>query len=450
MATLYNPSFVHPNFVQADYGTEFGAGVNFNPNQLTFNLSTPNRVRAFKGRIFNSQAYCKCSWDSFGNTHWGGSSPIVFGFYNVRSGWPTQDFFWWQVVIAAQTGGNSIWKFTAMTSQTGIVGELPYFALPDDNTGDIELWVEVGPDNGSGQCNVQWRAINTKYGVNLTYNATNYSPLTNIKEWFEEFYGMPSDWGRVILSENILQASSYFLPSSIISGELFGSPTIVAIAPLIISPTGIVSSEAFGIPVVNVSSTQFIIVDGISTGEAFGIPSIIKLNKIVSDLPLDYISEEGDILFTLDQYDGYADVSLADRDVERDGGLETAILITLGTDKRVGDEEPLPDDGGYKGGWFGDNISYIPDDKIGWKGWLLRRSKTVNEVIAKCQEYLEDGFQWMLDDGIISDFQYTVTRESINNRSTVLKMGLKFVRPGGQNIFYTFYYNWEKQLIKRG
>lgn len=195
---------------------------------------------------------------------------------------------------------------------------------------------------------------------------------------------------------------------------------------------------------------QDLLPTSIQSIEVFGAPRIQRITTVKSNLPLDKVTKEGDIYLEFDPIAGYADVRLADRDVERDPGFETAILLTLGSDKRAEDNEFLPDDSGYKGGWWGDAVAENPGDQIGWKGWLLRRAKSQNEVISQCGEYLRDGFQWMIDDGIISDFKSTVERVTSPSQQTILQMKLHFVRPGGQSIFYTFFYNWEEQLLKRG
>ena len=127
-----------------------------------------------------------------------------------------------------------------------------------------------------------------------------------------------------------------------------------------------------------------------------------------------------------------------------------AVLITLISDKRADDDDILPDEGGYKGGWWGDDLPFVPGDLIGWKGWLLRRSKAISTVIAEAEDFLRDGFQWMFDDGIIEDLEINVVRDDkiLDMGSSVLLISLKFVRPGKQDVFFQYHFNWESQLLR--
>lgn len=215
-------------------------------------------------------------------------------------------------------------------------------------------------------------------------------------------------------------------------------------------PLSIMSAEHWGTPTINLAGLA-ILPTSILSGEHWGTPQVTQPTVVESALPPAALPTEGDILFTLDPQLGYGDCQLGDRDVVRDPGFETAILLTIGTDKRVDDTElDLPADDGYKGGWFGDELAEIAGDQIGWKGWLLRRAKTQSEVLSRCKEYLADGFQWMIRDGIISEFESEISRVNYEGNTDELRMILRFIRPTGNEITYTFYYNWQAQILKRG
>jgi hypothetical protein len=69
--------------------------------------------------------------------------------------------------------------------------------------------------------------------------------------------------------------NSTILPSGIVSGEAFGTATIVP-GVATISPSGIASGEAFGtVMVMAMSGTITIMPSGIGSGEAFGTATII-------------------------------------------------------------------------------------------------------------------------------------------------------------------------------
>jgi phage gp46-like protein len=233
--------------------------------------------------------------------------------------------------------------------------------------------------------------------------------------------------------------------SGIPSGEAFGTPTVLA-GNVNVSPVGIASEEAFGSPS-GVPENVNVAPDSIPSGEAFGAPSVNITTTVQSALPPPSPAKEGDIRIAFDQYDQFADFILADRDVDRDDGLETAVLITLLTDKHADAGDPLPDDSGYRGGWFGDSLPVVPDYKMGTKLWLLQRAKTVTEIPAIAKEHLLDGFKWMIEDGIVKSVDVTVERR--RDLKTTLAFTISFTKPEGTTIFYSFYYNWEAQLLRR-
>lgn len=242
-------------------------------------------------------------------------------------------------------------------------------------------------------------------------------------------------WNGIDAWAAVYNTSETFSIDTIISfgGELLGGGQFygdlykfTGISTLTITPVSIIDADAYGTPLVR-NTTQ-----PVST-----IPFVSSPSK------------QGDIRLMWNPEDMYAEIVLGDRDVDRDGGFETAVLITLGTDKRASSEDELPDsDNIYKGGWWGDSLPPVPGYLMGTKLWLLQRAKTTDEIPALAEEYLRDGFQWMLDDEIIESFDVTVERVDFNHAS-VLSFDLSFNRPRGDTIFYKFYYNWETQILRR-
>lgn len=139
--------------------------------------------------------------------------------------------------------------------------------------------------------------------------------------------------------------------------------------------------------------------------------------------------------------DGLADIVMGDRDVVQDEGFETAITISLFSDRRADDDDPLPDDTGDKRGWWGDVLN-VNGRKIGSRRWLLRRSKLTNENMGRLEEYDTEALQWMLDDGVASNITVIVTRagmEAIDELITIQ-------RPDGTEQAFKYFFNWEAQI----
>ncbi len=86
--------------------------------------------------------------------------------------------------------------------------------------------------------------------------------------------------------------------------------------------------------------------------------------------------------------------------LQADDGLQTAVTLSLFTDRLadVGDE--LPGAQTNRRGWWGDALASEPGDLIGSRLWLLARSKEQPGVLRRAQEYAQEALQWLLDDGV--------------------------------------------------
>lgn len=146
---------------------------------------------------------------------------------------------------------------------------------------------------------------------------------------------------------------------------------------------------------------------------------------------------QGDINF----YYGYpGDITLNGAKIYRDPGLETAVLISLFTDRRADDGDPLPDNNDDLRGWWADAISGRP---IGSKLWLLERAKLNNTTLANMEQYINDALGWMESDGIVDNLETTAEKTGINEAkatTTIKKEGLE--------ISFRFFYNWKYQIFR--
>jgi phage gp46-like protein len=155
-------------------------------------------------------------------------------------------------------------------------------------------------------------------------------------------------------------------------------------------------------------------------------------------------SNLGDIAFiyranTADNL-GPADFEIGDRDLVRDVGLETAVVITFGTDARADTTDTLPKTIQNRGGFWG---SSLVGYSVGNKLWLLFRSNITPTVIAQAKQYVKDGFNWMITEGIISKADVAVTSEGTRQ----LNFKNVLYKPNSYSVTFGFYMNWENQII---
>lgn len=137
------------------------------------------------------------------------------------------------------------------------------------------------------------------------------------------------------------------------------------------------------------------------------------------------------------------DINLLNGDLESDLSLETAVAISLFTEKRVTDEE-LPDLETDKRGWWGDMYPEIDLDKIGSKLWTLQREKRSLETLKRSEDYAKDALDWMIEDNVSNLIE--VSAEYDDNKFLILNINIS--RPDQENSRFSVF--WDEQKIKRG
>lgn len=132
------------------------------------------------------------------------------------------------------------------------------------------------------------------------------------------------------------------------------------------------------------------------------------------------------------------DLSIKNGDLELDDGLETALILSLFTDRRARADDPLPDPGGDLRGWWGDTYLPITGDLIGSRLWLLHRERDLKNVPNRAQLYDEEAVQWLLDDGVVERIECAAERLAPG----VLFHSVTVYRPGQTARQYQFDAFW--------
>lgn len=91
-----------------------------------------------------------------------------------------------------------------------------------------------------------------------------------------------------------------------------------------------------------------------------------------------------------------ADVIIQGGDLVADGGLATAVLISLFTDARAPQLSELPQGEKSQRGWWGDLSQQITGSLL----WLIQREKVLPEVALRAQEYAENALAWLIEEGV--------------------------------------------------
>ncbi len=135
-----------------------------------------------------------------------------------------------------------------------------------------------------------------------------------------------------------------------------------------------------------------------------------------------------------------ADLSIIDLDLASDRGLETAVILSLFTDRRAeSDDVPPSGDDRDRRGWWADEFAEVAGDRIGSRLWLLDRSKRTNDVKLRATESIREALAWMLEDRVVSGIDVEV--ETVDN-ALVFAVGLQ--RPGRDPVSFRFAHTWQE------
>ncbi len=138
-------------------------------------------------------------------------------------------------------------------------------------------------------------------------------------------------------------------------------------------------------------------------------------------------------------------MSIRDDDIAMDASLETAVIISLFTDARAGDDDELPAGEKNPRGWWGDDLNDIPGDITGSKLWLLCREKQQTRVVKRAEEYARVALAWLVEDGLASK----VVVEGSIPRAGWLGLSITIHRPSRKEANYKYHYNWQEQEYRR-
>ena len=154
------------------------------------------------------------------------------------------------------------------------------------------------------------------------------------------------------------------------------------------------------------------------------------------------------ISWDVDLQHGDFNFDTAVQDLESDAGLETAVLISLFTDRRANIDDPLPDSNNTsRRGWWGDLASpEVEGDQIGSRLWLLEREKTLESVLTRAKQYTIEALQWLIDDGVAEKVDVSTERLTIATGYDVLAILGEIFKPDGS----TYPFKYEAQWISQG
>jgi phage gp46-like protein len=145
------------------------------------------------------------------------------------------------------------------------------------------------------------------------------------------------------------------------------------------------------------------------------------------------------------------DIKFENGDLERELGLETAVWMSMFTDRRAKIDDQL-DDINDRRGWWGDDLNEDDTDIIGSRLWLLARSKTTSEVVGLAKRYVEEALDWLIVDEVASKIEVNASRqdrrggETTGADSDVLAIQVKVFKDDGSATTFKFDDLWSNQF----
>lgn len=89
--------------------------------------------------------------------------------------------------------------------------------------------------------------------------------------------------------------------------------------------------------------------------------------------------------------------------------LETAVLISLFSDRLAATDDVIPDNTTDPRGWWGDEQG---SPAIGSRLWLVSRAKLTPDLPARAKDYIVEALQWLIDDGVAAKVDVTTQASS--------------------------------------
>ncbi|WP_422460231.1 phage GP46 family protein [Endozoicomonas sp. ALB115] len=137
---------------------------------------------------------------------------------------------------------------------------------------------------------------------------------------------------------------------------------------------------------------------------------------------------------------GGADLEVLAGDLMTDDGLETQIIVSLFTDKRLPDDMSVPE-GFDRRGWWGDALNAEPGDETGSLLWLLQREKLTAAVVSQARRYCEQALAWLVKDGVAE----SVSVATEVHRPDALLISVTIQRPRKPPLRYQYQAPWGAQ-----
>ena len=132
---------------------------------------------------------------------------------------------------------------------------------------------------------------------------------------------------------------------------------------------------------------------------------------------------------------GNGDWSLVGSQLQTGNDLQSAVYISLFTDRVANPDDVISDGSNDPRGWHGDAGQ---DVVIGSRLWLLSRAKQNVDTLNRAKDYAAEALKWLIDDGVVGKFDITDEWTA----ASMLGMNVIAYSPDGNASALQFFWNW--------
>lgn len=130
-----------------------------------------------------------------------------------------------------------------------------------------------------------------------------------------------------------------------------------------------------------------------------------------------------DITTTWSANGTHGDYRISGSDLASGNDLQTAVLISLFSDRIALADDITPDGTADRRGWWADDAA-LP---IGSRLWLLERAKLTTDTLQAARDYITEALQWLIDAGAVDRIEVLTER----TRAGLLGAQVTVYRPDG-------------------
>jgi phage gp46-like protein len=129
-----------------------------------------------------------------------------------------------------------------------------------------------------------------------------------------------------------------------------------------------------------------------------------------------------------------ADLAFDGFDFAVDGGLRSAVIISLFSDARVAADDLPAGEDDPRGFWADGVAPSEPGDNTGSRLWLLERAKLTDADLRRAEDLAREALAWMIQDGVAK--RITARARRLREGATAgLGLQIAVERPDGQSRF---------------